>query len=146
MDTILKEYGARITYEIKAISAGASYIVWTAEDDEGNEFQTYTKVLVTKPISELHFEDEGDSSVSLTVGEGKRLAVIGTKDNTESKELSFSVKGKGMKISKSGYLVATVPGSMGTVTVKSGKIQDYILVRVSDDYMERNIKKTRRLY
>ncbi len=97
-------------------------------NDGGEETQAATKVIVKKPITELKFVE---SDETLIVGEGKRLAVIGTEGNTDTGDLSFSVNGKGVKVSKSGYVVATAPNSRATVTVKSGTIKDTISVKVS---------------
>ena len=44
----------------------------------------------------------------------------------------FSVQGKGVKVSKSGYVVGTIPGSSATVTVKDRKVTTTVDLKVSD--------------
>jgi hypothetical protein len=78
----------------------------------------------------------------LNAGEGKRLTVTGTKGNTDSKDLSFIVNGKGVKVSKSGYVVATTPGSEATVTVKAGKVSDSIRISVPSAEKYLSLNKT----
>lgn len=95
-----------------------------------------TKLIVKKPTTEITIANKA-TGLDLKVGEGKRLIVNGTKDNTDSKEMAFSIKGKGVKVSKSGYVTAVTPGSSAVVTVKSGKLSDSIQVRVSDDYKDK---------
>ncbi len=128
---------SKATFEITPVEAGATYIVWYMENDNKERTQACTKVIVKKPVSELMIEDS-DKPLTLNIGEGKRLVVIGTKNNTDTKALSFSVKGKGVKVSPSGYVAATVPGSSATVSVKLGKVQKSIEIRVAEksgDYL-----------
>ena len=119
--------GSKVPFEIIPKDAGATYLIWSLTDEKGNETRAYTKVIVKKPVTEL--EITGDSE--LAVGQGKWLKVTCTKDNTDPKDPVFSVKGKGIKVSKSGYVVATEPGAKGTVTVKSGKVLSSIDVEAA---------------
>ena len=123
--------GSKATFMVSPKDAGATRIIWTVTDNDGEQTQAYTKVMVKKPITELSLEGS-DSILTLTVGKGRRLAVTGTKDNTDSRELSFSVQGKGIKVSKSGYVIGTVPGATGTVKVKAGKVTDSVDIRILD--------------
>ncbi len=62
----------------------------------------------------------------------KRLTVTTTKGNTDTKDLSFSVKmrkGKGVKVSKSGFVTAASPDAEAEVTVKSGKVKKTVTVK-----------------
>ncbi|MCR4764312.1 MAG: InlB B-repeat-containing protein, partial [Lachnospiraceae bacterium] len=104
---------------VTPLDAGATWILWTMKDGKGHTTQAATKVIVRKPVTELKF---AESSMELAAGEGKLLAVTGTKDNTIAGNLVFSVNGKGVKVSKSGFVLGMIPGSTATVTVKSGKV------------------------
>lgn len=112
--------GSKAAFEITAEDVGATYIEWSLADAKGNETKSYTKVVVKKPAGDIRINDYEELK-SLTAGQGTWLEVVGTQDNTDSKEPTFSVKGKGIKVSKTGYVVATVPGAKGTVTAKLGK-------------------------
>ncbi len=129
-------------FEIEALDVGTTYVVWTMTDENGKEVSAVTKVIVKKPITELHIAEKESSPLTLNIGEGKRLTVTGTKGNTDSKDLSFSVKGKGVKVSKSGYVVATTPGSEATVTVKAGKVSDSIRISVPSAEKYLSLNKT----
>ena len=110
--------GSKVTFEIKPSDAGAAYIEWSIADANGNETKAYTKVVIKKPITDLRLNKVD----KLTVCKGVLLNVTGTVGNTDPKDLTFSVKGKGIKVTKYGYIIATEPGAKGTVTVKSGKV------------------------
>ncbi len=110
------------------MAVGATWIVWTMKDDTGNKTQAATKIIVKKPITELQFSE---SSVDIAVGEAKLLCITGTEGNTIPKNLSFSIKGNGVKVSPSGCVFGLVPGSTATVIAKSGKINTSIKVNVS---------------
>lgn len=129
-------------FEIEALDVGTTYVVWTMTDENGKEVSAVTKVIVKKPITELHIAEKESSPLTLNAGEGKRLTVTGTKGNTDSKDLSFSVNGKGVKVSKSGYVVATVPGSEAIVTVKAGKVSDSIRISVPSAEKYLSLNKT----
>ncbi|MBO4266820.1 MAG: Ig-like domain-containing protein [Lachnospiraceae bacterium] len=118
---------SKITFELVPREAGATYIEWLLADEKGNVTKAYTKVIVKKPVTELNLT----GNTELAVGVGTRLQVTGTRNNTETKDPVFSVKGKGIKVSKSGYVVATTPGAKGTVTVKSGKASSSIDVEAA---------------
>ena len=121
---------SKAVFEIRPLNAGATWIIWSMEDDYGAITQAATKVIVTKPITNLAF---AESEVTINAGEGRRLAVISTEDNTDIKDLIFCSNGKGVKVSKSGYVVGVIPGSKATVTVKLGKIKATIPVTVSSN-------------
>ncbi|MBQ7558417.1 MAG: Ig domain-containing protein, partial [Lachnospiraceae bacterium] len=121
--------GSKATVEVKPVNAGAAYIVWGMEDENGKVTQAVTKVMVKKPVSTVSV-NQADDGVTLAVGEGESLEVFTTEDNTDTKDVSFSVKplanaaGKkvsGVKVSKSGFLMATLPDCAALVTVKCGK-------------------------
>ena len=123
---------SRAVIEITPIEAGATYIVWTMKDDNGEETTACTKVLIKKPMTELSISEKSEQPLTLSVGQGKRLTVVCTPGNTFPNDLTFSVKGKGIKVSKSGYVSATIPGESGIVTVKSGKISESIEIKVGE--------------
>lgn len=133
---------SKATYEIVAKDAGAAWICWSMTDEsktENNTVTAWTKVTVTKPMDETLSVNEYSevTPMELSVGGGERIKVYATMDNTDPKDLTFSVKGKGVKVSKSGYVSATVPGSEAEVTVKSGKIKKTIKVKVNEDHKDR---------
>ncbi|MCR5303310.1 MAG: hypothetical protein K6E33_02005, partial [Lachnospiraceae bacterium] len=116
-------------YEIVPIDAGATYIKWSKQDgNSDNVAVAYTKVIVTKKITGLTVSQ----NMTLKVGEGKRITVTGTGGNTVTKALTFKVKGRGIKVSKSGYVTALLPGEEATVTVKSGKVSAEMTVNVEE--------------
>ena len=120
--------GSNVTYTVTPEDAGATWIIWTAYDEYNDEIQAATKVIVKKPLTDLSIEGS-ETPLSLNAGEGVRLSVSGTPKNTDTKELSFSSDEKGIKVSKSGYVIATLPGLNGTVTVKAGKVKATIRVK-----------------
>lgn len=93
------------------------------KDNEGNETRAYTTVFIKKPVKELKINgtDDNDTLPARSPGKGRRIKVTSSTGYTDTKDFSFSVKGKGFRISKSGFITATVPGAAGTVTVKCGK-------------------------
>ena len=103
--------------------AGATRITWSMKDNEGNETRAYTTVFIKKPVKELKINgtDDNDTLPARSPGKGRRIKVTSSTGYTDTKDFSFSVKGKGFRISKSGFITATVPGAAGTVTVKCGK-------------------------
>ncbi|MBR5420431.1 MAG: hypothetical protein IK115_04715 [Lachnospiraceae bacterium] len=128
----------KASIEIKPLNAGATWIIWNMTDDNGQIAQAVTKVVVKKPLTEI---DVLEDNISLSIGEAKRIVVTGTADNTDTKELSFSVKGKGVKVSKSGYVMATKPDATAIVTVKSGNLKKTVNISVNShegDYMTLN--------
>lgn len=117
------------SFEITPTGAGASYVIWSAKDKDGNEATTYTKVIVKKNNTDLVVENKEDiEKMKLPVGEGVNLSVITTTGNTDLALPAFSVKGNGFKVSKSGLVIATKPGASGTVTVKLGNKKDEVNV------------------
>jgi len=126
-----RKKATKAVFTVKGLEAGGTYIVWSLKDTEGNETKTYTKVIVKKPLAELVISEKTETPLEISVGQGMWLTVTGTNKNTSADNLSFSVKGKGLKISKTGYLVATAPEGSGTVTVKAGRISNTISVKVS---------------
>nr|MCR5486287.1 hypothetical protein [Lachnospiraceae bacterium] len=123
--------GTKVSFAITPREAGAAYIVWTVTDESGNRSQAYTKVLIKKPLSTLSVNCP-ETGLDLSVGEGQRLIVTTTKGNTDPKDLSFSVKGRGVKVSKSGFVTAVTAGAKADVTVKAGKYKGKITVRAKD--------------
>ncbi|MBO4266818.1 MAG: Ig-like domain-containing protein [Lachnospiraceae bacterium] len=114
--------GSKATFEIIPKDAGATYLEWSLADADGNETKAYTKLIIKKPIAELQLH----RADKLAVGKGELLKVTDTVGNTDPKDLAFSVKGKGIKVTKFGYVIATEPGAKGTITVKSGKVSSSI--------------------
>lgn len=111
--------GTKVSFAVTPREAGASYIVWTVKDDSGKPVsQAVTKVVVKEPLGLLSVNG-AEAGLNLTVGEGKRIIVTTTMGNTDTKDVSFSVRGKGVKVSKSGYVVATIPNADATVTGKA---------------------------
>lgn len=121
----------KASVSISSLNPGATYIEWSMIDDNGKATKAYTKLLIKKPLTTLSIAEKAADPLQLNVGQGIQLNVSMTEGNTMSGNLSFSVKGKALKVSKSGYIVATAPGE-GTVTVKSGKITDKIDIKVSN--------------
>lgn len=125
--------GKKVSFTITPKDAGAAYIVWTVTDDSKNKIQAVTKVLVKKPVDKTLSINHMKEGIDLEAGEGNRIIVINTPENTESKDLTFSVKmtsGKGITCSKSGFIIASSPDkAVAVVTVKSGKIKKEINVR-----------------
>ena len=111
--------GMKVSFPITPKAAGAAYIIWTADDGE-NKSQFVTKAIVKRPVDDISLHDD-EGFDSLGVGEGRRLLIMLPKDNTDQKDLSFRVKGKNVKCSKSGFVAVTDPGAEGTVTIKAGK-------------------------
>lgn len=130
--------GSKVSYTVTPEDAGATWIIWTAYDGHNDEIQAYTKVIVKKPLKELDIEGS-DSTLLVNAGECTRLVVTGTEKNTDTKELSFKSDEKGIKVSKSGCVIATAPGVSGTVTVKAGKVSAQIRIRSNPDTPERFI-------
>ena len=132
---------SKAVFEITPIDAGATWVLWSMKDEAGNETRCATKVIVKKPVSELKLEGS-ISSLSLSPGEGVRLKVYGTENNTNSVAPSFSVKGKGIKVSKTGFIIGGKPGSTAMVTVKLGKDTASVRVSVNEsathDYLQLN--------
>ncbi len=122
--------GSKAQATLEAMEAGATYVVWSMEDESGTT-QAFTKIIVRKPVSSITIAGK-EAGFYLKPGEGKRLIVTDTMGNTDPKDISFSVTGKGVSVSKSGYVVATLPGSEAKVTVKSGEASDSVNVKVSD--------------
>ena len=131
---------SKATFEIIPENAGATYIEWSLADAKGNVTRTYTKVIVKKPIDKDSFEVSGDTA--LTVGQGTWLKVVADEDNTDPKNPAFSFKGKGVKVSKTGYVVATDPGAKGTITVKAGKVSKTIDVTADSPEKYMTLKQT----
>ena len=121
----------KATFEVDPVDAGATYIIWSMTRGE-EETVAVTEVIVKKPRQENDFSLE--QTMDLSVGEIGMILVEDTANNTDPKDLSFSVKGKGIKVSKSGAVAAVIPGSSGTVTVKAGKIKREVEVTVSGDH------------
>jgi hypothetical protein len=121
----------KATFEVDPVDAGATYIIWSMTRGE-EETVAVTEVIVKKPRQENDFSLE--QTMDLSVGEAGMIFVEDTANNTDPKDLSFSVKGKGIKVSKSGAVAAIIPGSVGTVTVKAGKIKREVRVTVSGDH------------
>lgn len=132
---------AKAYFDITPVEAGATYIEWTMEQEfrsgDGDTItkttKAYTKVIVKKPVTGIAINNGPD--IDLGVGEGERLIVTTTKRNTDPKELSFRVKmkkGKGIKVSKSGFVVATEPNAEAVVTVSLGKYSSSVTVRSAD--------------
>ncbi len=119
----------KASFMVKAVDAGATYIVWNMRDPEGKTVQASTKVIVKKPVTDIAISQ--GNLMTLTVGTGERLKVTGTGGNTDAKKLSFSVKGRGIKVSKSGYVFAATPEGYGAVTVKCGKAKAEIRVNAT---------------
>ncbi len=118
--------------EITPMDAGAAYISWYIQDDAGERTCAVAKVIVKKPVTGIEIPGYDATPLSLTAGSGVRIGINETADNTDPKSFTFSVKGKGIKVSRSGYVSAITPGSHGTVTVKVGKISKSVDVNVSD--------------
>ena len=129
---------SKAEFEITPVGAGATYIRWSLTDEKGNETSAYTKVIVKKPVTEIRISKMS----TLDVGVGEWLQVKLTGDNTDPKAPVFSVKGKGIKVSKTGHVVATAPGAKGTITVKSGKASSSIDVAASTPEKYMLLKQT----
>ncbi|MBQ7557062.1 MAG: Ig-like domain-containing protein, partial [Lachnospiraceae bacterium] len=112
--------GMKVSFPVTPKAAGAAYIIWTADDGGGNKSQFVTKAIVKRPVDDISLHDD-EGFDSLGVGEGRSLLIMLPKDNTDQKDLSFRVKGKNVKCSKSGFVAVTDPGAEGTVTIKAGK-------------------------
>ncbi|MCR5304517.1 MAG: Ig-like domain-containing protein [Lachnospiraceae bacterium] len=128
-DPSYNKNGSKAVFEILPLEPGATYVTWSVQNAAGRTASACTKIIVKQPVYYLDIEEE---SLNLAVGAGQYLTVFDTMDNTNAKDLSFSVKGKGLKVSKSGYVMGTVPGVTGTVTVKCGSVKDVIPVTVDD--------------
>ena len=130
--------GTKLTYSVTAKDSGAAYVRFTAEYPETSGkiavSQAITRLIITKPVSAI---DASYNEIKLKPGEGKRIIVKTDHGNTDVKTLSFKVKGKGIKVTKSGYVTATAPGAFGTVTVKCGKAAKKINVTVMDTGVEK---------
>ncbi|MBQ7557232.1 MAG: Ig domain-containing protein [Lachnospiraceae bacterium] len=120
--------GNKVSFAITALDAGATYVIWNVTDRAGNITQAYTKVIVKKPVTSLVIDHT--QPLKLNVGEGKRLVVNTTLGNTDYRSLTFKVSGKGVKVSRSGYVTATAPGAYATVTVKGGGFSKTLDVEV----------------
>lgn len=109
---------------------------WDDGYDDEPVYQLCTKVVVTgNSAPELNVMEP---SMVLSVGQGRRIRVTGLNDCTNPGNPSFRVKGKGIRVSKAGYVVGVVPGSKGTVTVRFGKMTCTVDVSVSSftgDYL-----------
>ncbi|MBQ7556901.1 MAG: InlB B-repeat-containing protein, partial [Lachnospiraceae bacterium] len=119
---------SKALFNLKALDAGSALIRWSMKDQET---VAYTAVFVSKPLESL---TSSENSLNLSVGEGARLIVTGTAGNTDPKDISFSVKmtkGKGIKVSKSGFVTAVSPGAAGEITIKLGKVAIKTPVKVS---------------
>ncbi|MBO4266821.1 MAG: Ig-like domain-containing protein [Lachnospiraceae bacterium] len=132
--------GSKAAFAITPVNAGATYIEWSMKDAKGNETKAYTKVIVKKPIDGDNFEVSCDTA--LTVGQGTWIGVVADKDNTDSNNLTFGVKGKGIKVSKTGHVIATEPGAKGTITVKAGKASKTIDVAADSPEKYMTLKQT----
>ncbi|MBQ7557234.1 MAG: Ig-like domain-containing protein [Lachnospiraceae bacterium] len=119
----------KASFTVTPVDAGATYLIWSLENESGIAVKAVTKIIVKKPQTELKVE-EGDKPIILSPGRGVRLKVTGTKGNTDPREPAFSVKGKGIRVSKSGYVSAVLPGSLGVVTVKCCGIQTSVNIMV----------------
>ncbi len=114
-------------FTVTARKPGISYITWAAGRNI-NGVDTYafyvTKVIVNKPLTSLDVTGpDGERSVSLKVGEGVKLKLITTSGYTEDRLISWVVKGRGVKVSDSGYLTAErKTDGDALVYVKSGNI------------------------
>ena len=132
--------GTKLTYAVNAKDAGAAYVRFTAAytDASGKTAfsQAVTKLIITKPVFLI---DASVNELKLKPGEGKRIIVKTDHGNTDTKALSFKAKGKGIKVTKSGYVIATAAGVSGTVTVKCGKVTKVINVTVDDVGAEKNM-------
>lgn len=118
---------SRASFELEPKDAGACYVMWSAKDKDGKESTAYTKVIVKKTNHTLSSSVAGIPD--LQVGDGAYIQVYATPGNTDPRDPAFSVKGKGFKVSRSGFVVATLPGASGTVTAKSGKYKVEVQVR-----------------
>lgn len=119
--------GSKASFEIVPVGAGATYIMWEVTGTSGRYTRTWTKVVVKQPVTELELMQD---SVSLSPGGGQYITLRDTPDNTSTANVSFTAKGKGLKVSKSGFVMATYPGVQGYVTVKAGKLRRTIPVTV----------------
>lgn len=124
---------SKAVYDIEPLKAGAAYIVWSMEDANGTTTAA-TKVIVKAPAGDFAIGTEESELSPLTVGTGKRLILTGQTGCTDAMKPSFSVKGKGVKVSRSGYVVAETPGANAEVFVKCGKVKKSIKVSVSGEY------------
>ncbi len=107
----------------------AAFIIFSLKNEKGEESVAVTKVLVKRPVDRLIIDNDPPL---LETGDGYRLNVFLNDDNTDPKDLVFSVKmiqGKGIRCSRSGFVTFS-SGELAeaVVTVKSGKISKQIRV------------------
>ena len=128
--------GNKLTYVVTAKDAGAAFVRFTASYEENAVSQALTKLIITKSVSDV---EASVNKLTLKPGEGKRLVFTENKANTIGKAPTFKVKGKGIKVTKSGYVVGVTPGASGTVTIKAGNVKKTVSVEVTNDGEGKNI-------
>ena len=119
------------SFAVTPLDAGATYIVWTMEDESGNKTQAYTKVIVKKPATSFNVEE----SVTISQGKSTWLTLTGLGNNTDAKAFTFTVKGKGIAVNRYGevYVCTAKPAENGVITVKFGKIKRTVNVKIENN-------------
>ena len=128
--------GTKLTYAVTAKDAGAAFVRFTAISGETVVSQALTRLIITKSVSDV---EASVNKLTLKPGEGKRLVFTENKANTIGKAPTFKAKGKGIKVTKSGYVVGVTPGASGTVTIKAGNVKETVSVEVTTDGQGNNI-------
>ena len=128
--------GRKLTYVVTAKDAGAAFVRFTAASGENAVSQAITKIIITKSVSDV---EASVNKLTLKPGEGKRLVFTENKANTIGKAPTFKARGKGIKVTKSGYVVGVTPGALGTVTIKAGNVKETVSVEVTTDGQGNNI-------
>jgi hypothetical protein len=145
----------KAVFNVEPKDAGAAYIVWEMKDEKGRITRAVTKLLIKKSVDQIviggfmsdtisqnnvsqnkvsqnKLPEESVKELTMSLGEGRRMRVYSTLRNTDAKDLSFKLSGKGFKISKSGYVSALEPNSSCTVTVKAGKLTKDVTIKSAD--------------
>lgn len=128
-------------YSLFAKKSGGTYVVFKAVDESGKVVsQAYSKVLVPQPVTYINIPE---NDLRISPGSGKRIVPEFDKNNTVSKPLVFKSKGKGIKVTKSGYVLVTSAGASGYVDIKCGSVVKRVKVSAKS-YPDKNIilKKT----
>ena len=123
-------------YSLIPKKTGGTYVVFKAVDETGKVVsQAYSKVLVPQPVS---FINVPENDLRISPGSGKRIVPEFDRNNTVSKPLVFKSKGKGIKVTKSGYVVVTSAGASGYVDIKCGSVVKRVKVSAKS-YPDKNI-------
>ncbi len=132
VDVSLKD-ASKNKYTVTAAGPGVAYIRWDASKEKDGEVLAnfVTKVIVTQPVAEVAVTlsgnemTESSNVLNLEIGQSLRFAAEGDSP-TDAGKITWSAKGGGVKVTKSGFLTATKatkPGKLVTLTAKCGSIK-----------------------